>query len=82
MFQEGWAEERMQDAASKQEAARIGVAGGANPNPCVSPAGSALAVSPALLMFPFPQRRSNERQAVRRPARVHVPTKLVVGGKL
>ncbi len=35
LFQEGWDEERVQDAAAKLEAARTGAAGGRLPNPCV-----------------------------------------------
>ena len=34
LFQEGWDEERVQDAAAKQEAAHIGAAGGRMPDPC------------------------------------------------
>lgn len=34
LFQEGWDEERVQDAAAKQEAAFIGASGGRLPNPC------------------------------------------------
>lgn len=35
LFQEGWDEERVQDADAKLKAARTGAAGGRNPSPCV-----------------------------------------------